>query len=71
MRVAELEAIDTEFRLNGAGRDAVAFDLVEGREELGDVPIRLIGAPAVAGVHVDIVKLQRCRFLDADGHLAR
>lgn len=47
----------------------MVFDLVERGEELCDVAIRLLRAPAVAGVAVDIVKPQRCGFLDANDHV--
>jgi hypothetical protein len=69
MRVSEVKAVDTKLGRDGAGRDAMAFDLVERREEVGDVPIRLLIAPAVAGVAVDLVKPQRCGLLDANDYV--
>lgn len=71
MCVSEVESLHPELGRNGAGRDAMAFDPVERREELGDVPIRLLRVPAVASVAVDLVKPQRCRLLDANGHVVR
>ena len=58
MRVPEVEALQTDPGRDGAWRDAVAFDLVERREALGDTSIRLLRAPAGAPVAVDLVKPQ-------------
>ena len=66
----EVEAFHSELGRDGAGRDAMAFDLVERGEEVGDVPIRLLDAPTFAGVALDLVKPQRRGLLDADGHVA-
>lgn len=47
----------------------MSFDLVEHREEVGGVPIRLLVAPAVAGVAIDFVEPQRCGLLDTNDHV--
>ena len=70
MCVPEVEALHPEFGRDGACRDAVALDLVERREEAGDISIRLLGAPAVARRAVELVKPQRWGLLDANGHVS-
>jgi hypothetical protein len=39
MRVSEVEAIDPEFRRNGARCNSAPFDAVERGEEIGDVTV--------------------------------
>jgi len=70
MRVPEEEAVDAELGRDRARRDAMAVDLVERCKEVSDVPFRLLGAPAVACVSVNLVKPQRCGLLDANGHVS-
>ena len=45
----------------------MASDHVEGREQAGDVFLRLFISPPVSGVAVDIVEAIGSSFLDANG----
>jgi hypothetical protein len=70
MLVPEVEAVDGELCRDRPRRDAMHLDLAERCKEIGDVAISLFSAPTVARVAVDLVKPQRCSFLDADSHVA-
>ncbi len=61
------EPIDSEFRRDGFRGDTVVLNLVEGGEQASDVFLRLILAPPVPCVAVDVVEAVGGRLLDANG----
>jgi hypothetical protein len=65
--VAEEEPFDTKIGRSGFRQDAVIGNLVELREQAGDVVLSLTVTPSFAGVAVDVIKAMRGRFLDTDG----
>ena len=69
--VVEEIPIDTELGQDGPRTDAPGFDLIEGRENAGDIAVGLIGSPSLPCVAVDVIEAQRCRLLNADGHPVR
>jgi hypothetical protein len=58
MRLPEVISLYAKFGGHWVRGNSVAFNLIERREEVSDVPIGLLRTPAIARVAVDLVKPQ-------------
>src|SRR3546814_790797 len=65
--IPEEEPADAELRRDRMGNYIMRGDLPEGIEQSGDGVVRLLAAPAVPRMAIDLIEAMGCRLLNADG----